>query len=159
MAFTLLLPTGEETKTKTKTKTTLVIPRAHAATVTSAVLLRAAVPPGAVEEGGEERLVAVTAGSDQRVKVWEVVVERGALLDGEEGGSGPSRGVDAVRVRRLADEGTAVADVSDVVVLAAADEEGGRRIDGMEEEEAAAAAQRRTVVVVGVGMEAWGLDV
>lgn len=154
VAFTLLT-TGEETntasRTKTKTKTTLVIPRAHAATVTSAVLLRAGG-----KEGGEERLVAVTAGSDQRVKVWEVVVERGALLDGEEEGSGPSRGVDAVRVRRLADEGTAVADVSDVVVLAAAAEEGRRRIDGMEEE---AAAQRRTVVVVGVGMEAWGLDV
>lgn len=80
------------------------------------------------------RLLAVTSGSDQRVKVWEIVV------DAEKAGA------DALDARRLADKGTAVADVSDVVLLAA--ESGNGSIE-----------QKRTVVVVGVGMEAWTVDV
>lgn len=81
----------------------------------------------ACEEAG--RFLAVTAGSDQRVKVWEVRVDAGM------------EGVEGVEVRRVADGGTAVADVAGVVCLA--DVDGG------------GAQQQRTVVVVGVGMEAW----
>lgn len=109
---------------------TLLIPRAHAATVTGAVLL--ACQPG--QKQSVTRLLAVTSGSDQRVKVWEIVV------DAEKAGA------DALDARRLADKGTAVADVSDVVLLAA--ESGNGSIE-----------QKRTVVVVGVGMEVWTVDV
>ncbi|KAL1641484.1 WD repeat-containing protein 6 [Diplodia intermedia] len=81
VAFTLL-DGGDHSQTETMTTSTLIIPRAHAATVTSAVFVDAAGGGGRSGGGGgggggeEKRLLAVTAGSDQRVKVWEVVVGR-----------------------------------------------------------------------------------
>ncbi|OJD33699.1 wd repeat protein [Diplodia corticola] len=173
---------------------TLVIPRAHAATVTSAVLLCAGDDGGGGGGGDDDgkrsdadadadatapttsttttttsttpkttttqmkRLLAITAGSDQRVKVWEVGVD----VD-----DGVGVGAEAVRVRRLADEGTAVADVADVVVLAGGGGGGGAGGDGDGVGELLPPGRRvrrttgrtRTVVVVGVGMEAWEVEV
>ncbi|KAK8237965.1 WD40-repeat-containing domain protein [Phyllosticta capitalensis] len=100
---------------------TLLMPDAHAATVTASVLLRY----------GENanKFLAVTSGNDQRVKVWEITVDLAR------------EGVEGVDVRCVANEPTAVADVSDMDVLG--HEEG----EGM-----------RTVVLVGVGMDAWTLN-
>ncbi|KAH7058708.1 WD domain-containing protein [Macrophomina phaseolina] len=123
IAFTLL-QSGESVDCSHTS--TLFIPRAHAATVTGVVLL-ASQP---VEKHSSTRLLAVTSGSDQRVKLWEVVINV------------EKASVDGLNVKRLADQGTAVADVSDVVALAAD-----------------AGDDRRTVVVVGVGMEAWTVDI
>lgn len=83
-----------------------------------------------MEKHSSTRLLAVTSGSDQRVKLWEVVINV------------EKASVDGLNVKRLADQGTAVADVSDVVALAAD-----------------AGDDKRTVVVVGVGMEAWTVDI
>ncbi|GME28555.1 hypothetical protein GTA08_BOTSDO12933 [Neofusicoccum parvum] len=123
IAFTLLHQATTDNSDPPDTST-LLIPRAHAATITGAVLL--AAPANATEH--DTRLFAVTSGSDQRVKVWAIAVS----LDRA------SEGVEALRVTRVGDEGTAVADVSDVVCLAAP-----------------SPSEDRTVVVVGVGMEAW----
>ncbi|KAK7544392.1 WD40-repeat-containing domain protein [Phyllosticta citribraziliensis] len=113
---------NHETKTSSTSVSTLIMPTAHAATVTASALLRCSED--------ENRFLAVTSGNDQRVKVWEITVD----LEKE--------GVEGVDVSCVADEPTAVADVSDMAVL------------GCKEED----ERRRTVVLVGVGMDAWTLD-
>ncbi|KAK7607626.1 WD40-repeat-containing domain protein [Phyllosticta paracitricarpa] len=111
-----------ESKIASVSVSTLLMPTAHAATVTASALLRCSKD--------ENRFLAVTSGNDQRVKVWEVTLDLG------------KEGVEGVDIRCVADEPTAVADVSDMAVL------------GYEEEE----ERKRTVVLVGVGMDAWTLD-
>ncbi|KAF2486510.1 WD40-repeat-containing domain protein [Neohortaea acidophila] len=74
---------------------TLLIPRAHAAAVTGVAII--SIRPN----GGEcQQVQLVSAGIDQRIKVWEVEVDA----------------VGAMRVKKVADVFTAVADVSGLEV-------------------------------------------
>jgi WD40 repeat protein len=115
IAFSRLLPDG--------TMATLLLPRAHAAAVTGLIVQR-------IEK---DVLCVVSAGVDQKVKVWHARVD----VEG--------RGVDGMSVRRAGSVSTSVADVSSLEILRF--EDGGRgvvvcgvgvdvwRIAGLEETE------------------------
>ncbi|KAF2140816.1 uncharacterized protein K452DRAFT_319132, partial [Aplosporella prunicola CBS 121167] len=118
---------GAEETTATKT---LLVPRAHAATITACALVRAAEDGDGGAEAGTEVFWAVTAGNDQRVRVWRVSVDVSR------------EGVEGVEVQRVRNVPSAVADVAGLVVV-----DGG---DG-------GAVGEVGVVVAGVGMEAWTL--
>ena len=85
---------------------TLAVPRAHAAAVNASILLRKADSDS--QGPGISTVVslwAVTTGNDQRVKVWDVLVDV------------KKPGVDGVEIRRIGNMPTAVADVSSLVIL------------------------------------------
>ncbi|KXS97508.1 hypothetical protein AC578_4593 [Pseudocercospora eumusae] len=78
-------------KKKKKKKTCVVVPRAHAAAVTALAVVGGG--GGKEEDGG---FWLVTAGVDQRVKIWEIEVDEGI----------------GIKVKLLQERFTAVADVS-----------------------------------------------
>ncbi|KAK4574300.1 WD repeat-containing protein 6 [Recurvomyces mirabilis] len=106
---------------------TLLVPRAHAAAVTGLGFVGASAEGVSGSGRGGGRWRVVSAGIDQRVKVWDVDVD--IDVDGEKGG------VEGVHVRLVGDVHTAVADVSGVETMGLRDEGG------------------LGVLVVGVGMD------
>ncbi|KAL9110524.1 MAG: hypothetical protein Q9227_004882 [Pyrenula ochraceoflavens] len=128
---------------------TLIIPKAHSASITGLSLLpsssSSSFSPSSSNLGTSSNSAAhmtlYTVSCDQRFKTWQIDMDLDALraLVDAEGGDGHADGEvwDAVEVRRVRDEGTCVADAGGMdVVRGGGGEDGGGR-----------------AVVVGVGFE------
>ncbi|KAJ9661364.1 WD repeat-containing protein 6 [Coniosporium apollinis] len=126
LAFTLLRWNGSAEEAEMHTST-LLVPRAHASAVTALALIPDS--DSSREDGTETRFTVVSSSNDQRIKVWEVMINNGATS------------IDGVQVRRVANVPTAVADVSSLHIL-----EDGNEGDG---------SARRRIIVCGVGMDIW----
>ena len=99
--------------------TTLLIPNAHASAITGIAALDKS------EENGSYRFA--TVGNDQRLKIW------GLIFDGTKDG------IEAVRIRKIRDVYTGVADASS--------------LEGYEDQ-----AGVWRVLAAGIGMESWKVD-
>lgn len=114
----------------------ILIPRAHAASVTSSALFLRPISAGSNQNVERRRetfeLRAVTSGNDQRVKTWAIGVDLSAP------------GVEGVDVRRVGSTPTAVADVSSIAVFPKM----GQEREGDENKE-------RRLLICGVGLEVW----
>jgi WD repeat-containing protein 6 len=122
-------PTSSESDTsKTSVMATLRILKAHASTVTAIAILPPSSPSDKMTPRSRplHQFTLLSSGTDQRLKVWEVRLDIWKA------------GVEGIEVRRIANEPTSVADVSDMDVFV---DEGTRR-----------------VIVCGVGMEVWTVD-
>ncbi|RMD41883.1 hypothetical protein DV735_g3240, partial [Chaetothyriales sp. CBS 134920] len=109
---------------------TLLIPRAHAAALTALDIITSCVTSHQVQA------TVVTAGNDQKIKVWEIEIPR------DETGNGlfsMETLISKMKVRRIHEAWTFVADISNIVQLHSARESGGEMAFDM--------------MVVGVGME------
>lgn len=126
---------------------TLLIPRAHAAALTTLVAFECDSDSvrRTVGEPNEKDLSSVTfakiitTGNDQRLKCWQVEIDA------------QKPGVEGVHVRRTHNEYSPIADAASMDIL----------IDhGVAEEASADAhkATRRQVVVCGVGMQVWEMS-
>lgn len=98
---------------------TLRIANAHAAAVSAAVVVSSTVTDLSSDAEALYRLRIVTAGKEQRVKVWDVVVDR------------RKTDVGGLEVSMVKDQYTAVADVSSMAVLATTGETMGIVICGI----------------------------
>lgn len=129
--FRVAPPSSESDTSKTSVMATLRIPKAHASTVTAIAILPPSSPsdemtPESKRSRHVHQFTLLSSGNDQRLKVWEVRLDIWKA------------GVEGIEVRRIANEPTSVADVSDMDVFV---DEGTRR-----------------VIVCGVGMEVWTVD-
>jgi WD repeat-containing protein 6 len=115
----------------------ILVPKAHAAALTALKIIYHE------ERSGEQGLVVVSAGNDQRVKVWGITINLRDL--DEDRDSWHARSLESVRIVKLYERWTCVADLSDIGLLGAPETVG---------EE-----MRFEMVVVGVGMEALRLSV
>ena len=123
---------GEESHSNAASISTLLIPRAHAAAVTALATYRLQRDgPGADEQ---DAFYLLTASIDQRIKVWEVQVDCT---------SAQSAGSDGVKVRKVQNVYTSVADVSCMSLLRL-DDDDNNNDDGSV-----------GVLVCGVGMDVW----
>ena len=114
---------------------TLIMPRAHAASVTASAILRLSeFSETASQDCRQLRLRAVTSSNDQRIKVWHITVDSSAS------------GIDGISVEKAGNVHTAVADVSSMAVFA---------IDS----EGPPVGVCRKILVCGVGMEVWSMMV
>jgi WD40 repeat protein len=126
---------------------TLLIPRAHAAAVTALATYRcrktgsgsaSSAADSAADNEQEEFFYLLSASIDQRIKLWEVQVDVKARQ-----GSGGSDSAEGVKVRKVQNVYTSVADVSCMSLLRLNDSEVG-------DDEGSAG-----VLVCGVGMDVW----
>jgi len=80
---------------------TLLLPRAHAAAVTTIVVLSTTVH----SEHGSTTITFMTSGNDQRIKIWDVTIMDSESQAGQ------------MRVRRLVNKPTTIADISSMTRL------------------------------------------
>lgn len=118
----------------------MLIPRAHAASITGVVILsvRQNVANETTSSATDEitSVRVLSAGADQRIKVWNVVVPL----------TKPT--IDTLQVRRVSKGWTCVTDVSDIALISKRiDDSEGRDDHGSEKE------TETRVLIVGVGME------
>lgn len=90
------------------TLSTLLIPRAHATAVTTIVVLS---KTSDIKEGSTS-ITFMTSGNDQRIKVWDVTIRASESEAGQ------------MRVRRIANKPTPIADVSSITRLSAVSGDG-----------------------------------
>jgi WD40 repeat protein len=112
--------------------TSVVMPRAHAASVTASALF-IQIPPSNGEN--KFRLRAMTSWNDQRIKIWDIDINLG-LPD-----------ADAISVKRTANQASAVADISAIAVFPG--------VDGGKE---GCVQNAKKLLVCGVGFEVWNLS-
>ena len=116
----------------------ILIPRAHAASVTTSTVFSLVGSQGEAEADPDKfRLRAVTSGNDQRLKVWDIGID--LSLHGAEG----------IEVRKIATKSTAVADASSIAVFPRPD-----RVRTM-----AKSQPVQRLLVIGVGAEIWKLSI
>jgi hypothetical protein len=114
-------------------RSTLLIPRAHAAAVTALATYRCRKTSIASSSKQEDSFYLLSASIDQRIKVWEVQVD----VTAEQGS-----GAESVKVRKVQNVYTSVADVSCMSLLRLNEDDGD---DG----------GSTGVLVCGVGMNVW----
>lgn len=107
----------------------ILIPRAHAASITSSTLFTRNV---GVEDPHKLKLRAMTSGNDQRMKLWGIDIDLAEL------------GVGGIHVKRIANQRSAVADVSSMAVFP----------DSVHKPKA---TDEERILICGVGLEVWKL--
>jgi WD40 repeat protein len=128
---------------------TLLIPRAHAAAATALATYRcrksrSTFSPAAAATDADEQedtFYLLSASIDQRVKAWEVSVDLTTAGNGSSGGGG----AESVKVRKVQNVYTSVADVSCMSLL---------RLNSNDDDDGEAEGSV-VVLVCGVGMDVW----
>jgi WD repeat-containing protein 6 len=110
----------------------LLIPRAHSAAIGVISLIPHVHSDQRPEEQIGYSMRVITSGNDQRVKLWSVHLPS------------LSAGIENLEVRKVANEPTAVADVSGLAILKKKEEVSGHSVK---------------VLICGVGMEIWDIAV
>ena len=115
----------------------VLLPRAHAAAVTaSTIFLQPRSKDNSDAEPTKAFFRAVTSSNDQRLKVWDVVIDLSA------------HGSEGINVKKAANKPTAVADVSSITVLPSLNGAVGGN-----------SHWHKRLLVSGVGIEVWNLRV
>jgi len=124
-------PTGQDIVSTSS----VVLPRAHAAAVTaSAIFPQPRFKDNSDADPTKFRFQAVTSSNDQRLKVWDIVIDLS------------THGSEGINVRKVANKHTAVADVSSIAVFPSLNEAVGGN-----------SQWNKRLLVSGVGMEVWNL--
>ena len=148
-------PFGSEKSQTVPTFGTLLIPRAHAAAITTLEILNMNI------QAGISILTVASTGNDQRIKIWCITVNVDELSKGHQKPSTGIKklGLEAVRsihVQLLKETWTSVADASSMTVIADdSDAASTGRVETME----ARNSRFRSLIVAGIGMEMIRLDV